>query len=309
MRLGRVVIALLSMLSANDSLGQERQPLRVIVQVEDYGGAKSAVVAYGDFEYEIGLGDARVGTTISPADLSDLPMSFTVEWADQHTTSLPALWLGSTSGQRLRIRLYRSNFKAADHEAADLLCLHTPIDNPGAAYRALFGCQEWTLLMEREDPRWTVAHLRGLNGWLKGAYYLFATQRASGGIGLGHWGIQPELLSRLSDVLMAVKSGRRSVDSFKPLRIEDVERALVEARNWELKLNRRIPGLVGEQRLAEARQVAQRVLDAYERAIQSLPIAERGEDTVIDGLRRSDIVRQIADIDAGLLAAGLAQKP
>jgi hypothetical protein len=289
---------LLLPLMTSATVGQD-VAVQLIVYVEPSGIAKAAYVSTGAIETSMEIPADAVSSPIAftPGLIDDLPMSLTIEWDNQNSTSLPAFVFTPYSGRQIPVRVYRYNFTLDDADKADDLCWHTqPADIKGA-FRALFGCQEWVKLIESNDEKWTNSHLRGLRGWFAGSYYLFTRVRPIQGLGLSPWGLQPELVERLREIVAEIDQGRESQQSFEPfLRIADIRQALTEYDRWELRLYGLIPGMIQTGNLAGAKAVNDRVRVAYER------YAGPHATEAIDGVDRNNLESNALLIDQRLAA-------
>ncbi|MDB5538375.1 MAG: hypothetical protein JWQ89_102 [Devosia sp.] len=289
---GMVLSALLAVLAsaATSSLAQD-ESVELMVYVEPSGTAKSAYVSSGADEIAAILPKDALSTPIAfrPGTIEDLPMSLTIEWDDQNSTSLPAFVFAPYSGKKIAVRVYRYDFTLEDADKAEDLCWHTQPTDVKSAFRSLFGCQEWVKLIESNDEKWTNAHLKGLRGWFAGSYYLFTKVRPIHGLGLSPWGLQPELVDRLQDILTEIDEGRERQESFEPLlRIADIRQALTEFNRWELRLYGLIPALIEAKKYTEAGDLNDRVRAAYER--YAGPLATEA----IDGVSRENLENNAA---------------
>ena len=166
-----------------------------------------------------------------------------------------------------------------------------------SAFRSLFGCQEWVKLIESSDEKWTNSHLRGLRGWFAGSYYLFTRVRPIHGLGLSPWGMQPELVSRLREIVAEIDQGRADKLAFEPyLRIQDIRQALTEFDRWELQLFGLVPEMMAAGNLSGAEAINDRVRDAYDR------YAGPQATVAIDGVNRDNLDRNAALIEERLAA-------
>lgn len=275
---------LLSMLAT--SAGAQEDAVHLMVYVEPSGIAKGAVISSGSDEVSVVLAaDAVSGPLeVMPTGIDDLPLNLTIEWGDQTTTSLPAFVFAAYSGKKIPVRVHRFNFALADSAKADNLCWHTQPSDVRSAFKALFGCQEWVKLIEASDEKWTKSHLRGLRGWFAGSYYLFTKVKPVKGLGLSPWGMQPELVDRLREILAEIDEGRAEQREFEPfLRIADIRNALTELDRWELRLYGLIPQMLEAGNLAGAKTVNDRVAAAYDR--YAGPLATEA----IDGVNRKTL--------------------
>lgn len=275
------------------------EDVQLIVYVEPSGIAKAAYVSSGAIETSMDIPANAVSSPIAfaPGVVDDLPMSLTIEWDSQNSTSLPAFVFTPYSGKQIPVRVYRYNFKLEDADRADDLCWHTQPTDVRSAFRALFGCQEWVKLIESNDEKWTNSHLRGLRGWFDGSYYLFTKVRPIRGLGLSPWGLQPELVERLREIDTEIDEGRATREDFEPfLRIADIRQALTEYDRWELRLYGLIPEMISAGNLTGAKALNDRVRAAYER--YAGPLATEA----IDGVNRDNLDANAATITQ-LLAA------
>lgn len=246
----------------------EDASVQLLVYVEPSGTAKGAYVSSGGNDTPmVREKDAEYSSiAFEPGLVDDLPIRLTIEWDSQNSTSLPAFVFTPYSGKKIPVRVYRYDFKLEDADKAEALCWHTEPDDPTSAFRALFGCQEWVKLIESNGERWTNSHLWGLRGWFNGAYHLFTKVKYVRGLGLSPWGLQPELVGRLREVVAAIDERRVSQESFEPfLRIADIRQALTEYDRWELRLHSLIPDMIRAGNIAGAKALNDRVRAAYKR--------------------------------------------
>ncbi len=272
----------------------EDTAVQLLVYVEPTGTAKGAYVSSGGNETPmVPKKDAEYSPiAFAPGLVDDLPISLTIEWDSQHSTSLPAFVFTPYSGKKIPVRVYRYNFKLEDTDRAEDLCWHTQPTDDKSAFRALFGCQEWVKLIESNNERWTNSHLWGLRGWFDGSYHLFTRVKYIDGLGLSPWGLQPELVRRLREVIVAIDGGQANQKSFEPfLRIADIRQALTEYDRWELRLYGLIPDMIKAGNLAGAKAINDRVKAAYER--YAGPLATEA----IDGVNRANLERSTLTID------------
>lgn len=277
----------------------EDASVQLMVYVEPSGIAKGAYVSSGGDEISMAFTkDASSGPiAFTPGLVDDLPVSLTIEWDNQNSTSIPAFVFTPYSGKKIPVRVYRYNFTLNDADKADALCWHTQPSDIKSAFRALFGCQEWVKLIESADEKWTKSHLRGLRGWFAGSYYLFTKVRPIHGLGLSPWGLQPELVDRLREIVTAVDEGQETKGSFEPfLRIPDIRQALTEYDRWELRLYSLIPEMINAGNLEGAKALNDRVSAAYER--YAGPLATEA----IDGVNRKNLDNNASMIEQRLAA-------
>jgi hypothetical protein len=273
----------------------ESGSVEVLLFVEPSGAAKAIYLSdeNGD-EISADVTGEQMALQFTPGSGEDMPTQLTIQWDEDNSTTIPAFVFSPYAGTQIQLRIHRYDFTLADTARAEKLCFHTRPADARAAFRSLFGCQEWVHLLEANGDGLTKAVLRGLNGWFQGAYFLFTRVTPIRGLGLSPWGMQEDLVRRLRDVLAEVDAGRLREGDVRPLRVPDIRQALDELDRWELKLYGAIPRLVAEERWAEAARLNERVLLAYKRLA--------GEDGTgaIDGVSREGLESNAELIEVGL---------
>ncbi len=295
----RSAALLAAMLWFSTCVAARAQDQDLLVNIESTGDVKAVYVTAttGDSLGELSLTADNPATLKVMTDTGyDLPARLTVEWDDDSSTTIPAYVFAPYAGKRISLRIYRFNFTANDVEKADKLCFHTAVADSRSAFRALFGCQEWIHLLDARKERWTRTYLRGLRGWFNGAYYLATNIKPIRGLRLSPWGLQPELVKLLREILQAVEDKQKPRSFFEPtLDLGEIRTALDTLDRWELKLYGLIPTLVSDGALSDAKELNDIVYDAYRRL--------KGVDATaaVDGVNRAGL-----DANAALIQTKLA---
>lgn len=284
-----MVIAGLLALVTTVSAAQSPAPISLIISVDPTVGAK------GVFIDENGQPRSLMDPIVAQAtiELPSPPFSFlgsavSMEWSDG-TSTIPTTFLPNYSGKSISIAFERVSFGVNEAEEADQLCWHTATNSLKIAFRKLFSCSEWVRLLESHNEYYSNTYLRGLRGWFEGNYYLFAKVKPVRELGFGPFGLQQELIERLTAVLTK-NNGRTNNVYTTHLRLADVERAIREYEQQELKWFQLIRGSLSAGNVAEASFIVDHVARVFDRLSSDRNVA------VIDGLNKETILAAAQEI-------------
>jgi hypothetical protein len=295
MRLTTALLAVLAAVAVSPALGQQ-SPQQLTLSVEAGNNPPKSVDVSGSNGDSTSIAPGAMAAIVTDAYESQ-PMTLVINWTSDHSTSLPALLLPAFDDLTIRMYAERSNFTIDRIADADDLCFHTAPNDVHAAFLTMFSCEQWVHVLEVARDHGSKAYLRGLRGWFDGAYFLFTRVRPTRGVGLTPWGLPPDLVERLQDILDLIdKDHSRTEDSFAPyLRIADIRQALEENDRWKLKLYGLFARLGRSGDWSEADDVNQQVFAAYDRIV--------GPDSsiAIDGVDRAGL-----NSNAALIATKLS---
>ncbi len=199
--------------------------------------------------------------------------SLLVEWPPNHEAAFPIVLSGSFLGQKVEVHLLqrRSPVRPASRDVRSS-CDRSAPQGISSVFEMLFTCKGYALALEEAGEKWDPDHRQALSGWLVANYRLATLSNR-----VSPYGLDPDLRSRLEDILAREGSGR-----WTPIRLADA-RVLIELEETRpVRMAGFVPILLGQGAIPAASAINSVALETLRTLNPAGPIDGITERLLVD---------------------------
>ncbi|RVD55406.1 hypothetical protein EN828_25245 [Mesorhizobium sp. M2D.F.Ca.ET.185.01.1.1] len=200
--------------------------------------------------------------SVEPGELNGQPYAVYVRWNDSTESSFPIFLISAFAKQEVEVDFVRA--QVTKDSVSSVIQANCNALNPSTqqqAFKTMALCGAASRWLRANGESLSDADLQALNSWFVANRWLY--YRKDGEIQLSPYGLEPDLVAALADILDRVQNGARP-NSFKPLDIRTVSQTLTDHDEEPVRMASFVPKLVKEKRFEEALSINQYALDAYD---------------------------------------------
>ncbi|MER9163624.1 hypothetical protein [Mesorhizobium sp. M0715] len=207
------------------------------------------------------VGEDIRSASVEPGALNGQPYAVYVRWADKTESSFPVFLISAFAKQEIEVDFLR--VAVSKDNVVAILQANCNATNPSTqqqAFKIMAACGAVSRWLRANDGSWSDSDLQALNSWFIANRWLY--YRKDGAIQLSPYGLEPDLVDALNELMAQVKGGKRA-SIFKPLDTVKIGETLKDHSEEPVRMASFVPKLIREKRLDEALAINQYALDAY----------------------------------------------
>ena len=268
---------------------QPAEPMKIRLDADPRGEVRSILLADDFGENELG-NKVPVLIDINPETVERRNSVLSIAWSDGTQTSFPILISKVFGGKT--VEFYFRKDDPSRSAGSDLAhqCRDVVPPTIRGMFQRLYHCRQIAMRHEYERNRYAVAHLRALAGWFDANLALYTRSKP-----LGPYGVDPLLLQRIREIIAMIDARTYRDDQFQPLRVSDVRDLIKLVNEEDIRLAGFVPILIGQGRLADAKDLNSFVRVRFDEIVKSLGVSSihgvngpllQANDEYIRSLRR-----------------------
>jgi hypothetical protein len=223
-------------------------PMKVSIEAEAREQVKSVLLSSALEDREV----ARSTPVVVDIDASSVERknsTLSVVWSDDSTTSFPIHVSTVFGGKRFAFYFRKDETRTAIDSKATDQCVEEVPPTIRQVFQRLYYCRSLAKAIEATNNLYVLQHRRALSGWFAANVALYTRSSP------GPYGVDPELLKRLREILKVATENKYAERAFQPLLLSEVRKLIKLVEEENISLAALLPELIRQGRLQDAKQL------------------------------------------------------